>query len=318
MTAPPTSGRDNLRACVLMAVGMAFFAFEDYFLRTAARGLPPGQVLALMGVAGGAVLWALAARRGERIVSAQFRHPAVVVRNLGEGVGSLVYILALASLPLSLNAALLQTAPLALTAGGALILGEVVGWRRWAAVVVGFAGAMLIVRPGSADYQPAAILTLMTVLLLTGRDLATRRVPATVGTAQLTVWAYGAIGSAGFVLMAFDGRPVAMPGPEIWDDLAGALASGLLGYYAITAATRLGEASVVAPFRYTRLIFSFLLAVVVLGERPDALTLIGVAVIVGSGLYAFARQAAHARATRGPASRRGGVETPEPADPRWP
>lgn len=296
MTEPPTTGRDNLRACLTMAAGMAFFAFEDLFLRNSARALPPGQVLAMMGGAGGAVFWALAFSRGERVFHAGFRHPAVMLRNFGEGAGSLVYILSLASLPLSLNAALLQTAPLALTAGAALFLGETVGWRRWTAVVVGFAGAMLIVRPGTEGYQPAAIFTLMTVVLLTARDLATRRIPASVGTAQLTVWAYGAIAAAGFVLMAFDGQPVVMPARGLWDDLAGALVAGLLGYYAITAATRLGQASVVAPFRYTRLLFSFVLAVLVLGERPDALTLIGVAIIVGSGLYAFARAAARARA----------------------
>jgi drug/metabolite transporter (DMT)-like permease len=295
MTAERTSGRDNLRACLMMAAGMGLFAFEDLFLRTAARGIPPGQVLAMLGFGGMAILTVLAVSRGERLVSPHIRHPAVVARNLGEGFGSLVYILALASLPLSLNAALLQTAPLVLTAGAAIFLGETVGWRRWTAVIVGFGGAMLIVRPGTDAFRPAVILTFLTVVLLVGRDLATRRIPAEVGTAQLTVWAYGAIGSAGLVLMAFDGLPAVWPRGADLASFAAALGSGLFGYYAVTAASRLGEASVVAPFRYTRLIVSFLLAFMVLGERPDGWTLTGVAIIVGSGLYAFARQAALAR-----------------------
>lgn len=293
--APP---RDNLRACALMAGGMALFAFEDLFLRRSAVALPPGQVLATMGVGGFILFAALAIRQRQPILSRALLYPTVMIRNAGEGFASIAFILALSLLPLSLNAALLQSAPLVLTAGAALFLGERVGWRRWAAIAAGFAGVLLIVRPGTADFDWAVLLTLAAVILLVARDLATRRVPADVGTAQLTTWAYAAIIPAGLLLMALMGDRAVWPDPAHTFDLVAALLSGVFGYYAITAAARLGEASVIAPFRYARLVFSLALAVIVLGERPDLLMLTGAAIVIASGLYTFAREARARRTAR--------------------
>ncbi|MFN0115740.1 MAG: DMT family transporter [Paracoccaceae bacterium] len=287
--------RSNLRACLAMTLGMAFFGAEDLFLRNSALALPPGQVLATMGAGGFLLFAALARQQGQPLVSRAFLHPTVMIRNLGEALASMAFILALSLLPLSLNAALLQAAPLVLTAGAALFLGERVGWRRWAAVGAGFGGVLLIVRPGTGDFQWPVLLTLFSVLMLTARDLATRRAPADIGTAQLTAWAYAAIVPAGLSLMLLMGQAPVRPQASSAVDLIGALLCGVFGYYAITAATRLGEASVIAPFRYTRLVFSLALAIVVLNERPDALTLAGAAIVIASGLYTFAREARRRR-----------------------
>ncbi len=289
---------DNLRACLMMAGGMACFAFEDLFLRRSALALPPGQVLASMGAAGALIFAVIARRRGHAILSRDLLLRPVMIRNIGEGAASMAFILALALLPLSLNAALLQTAPLTLTAGAALFLGEPVGWRRWAAVAVGFTGVLLIIRPGTEAFRWPVLLTLACVILLTARDLATRVVPAHVGTPQLTTWAYLAIIPAGIALMLALGQAPVAPKMANAGDLVAALLCGVVGYYLITAATRLGEASVVAPFRYARLVFSLLLAILVLGERPDHWMLLGVAIVIGSGLYTFAREAARRRGAR--------------------
>ncbi|TGD62908.1 DMT family transporter [Tabrizicola sp. WMC-M-20] len=84
--------------------------------------------------------------------------------------------------------------------------------------------------------------------------------------------------------------------PSQWLDLTGALITGLFGYYAVTAAMRLGEVSVVAPFRYARLVFAMILAMIFLGERPDVWMLTGSALVIGSGLYTFMREARVKRA----------------------
>jgi drug/metabolite transporter (DMT)-like permease len=188
-----------------------------------------------------------------------------------------------------MTAALLQASPLVVVAGAALFLGEKVGWRRWASVLVGFVGVLVILEPWDAAFDPTGLLTVACVLVLAARDLSTRAIPARIGTFQVATWAYLGLVPAGAALMAGMGQGFVWPTPGQWAGLGGALVSGLFGYYAVVAAMRLGEVSVVAPFRYTRLVFALAIAMVFLGERPSGSTLLGAAIVVGSGLYAFAR-----------------------------
>ena len=181
--------------------------------------------------------------------------------------------------------------PLTLVLGAALFLGEQVGWRRWSSVAVGFAGVLLILRPGTAAFHPSMLLAVMGVIGLTLRDLATRRIPKGVPSDQLSASAYGAMVPAGLVLAALGGEPAVMPDPLQMTLLLGTLVFGVLGYTALVAASRMGEASVVAPFRYSRLAFALIVALVVFGERPDLPMLLGAALIAGAGGYAMWREA---------------------------
>lgn len=291
--------KDTSRAIVLMIGAMAAFAIEDLFLKRAATALPPGQVIALTGAAGAPVFWALAARKGLPILSRQALQGAALLRSLSEAGATMLYVTALALIPLAVNSALLQASPLVVTLGAALFLGETVGWRRWASTLAGFAGVLIILQPWQgADFRLAGLLTVGCVVILAARDLATRAMPARIGTFQLATWAYLALIPAGLGLMALAGdAPVAVSANR-WLDLGGALISGLFGYYGITAAMRRGEVSVVAPFRYVRLVFALVLAMLFLGERPDAATLTGAALVIGSGLYNLARERARRRAAR--------------------
>lgn len=291
MTSAETT-RANTRAAALMIGSMAFFAIEDLFLKRAAEALPPGEVLMLTGGFGAVVFWMLAASRRQAILSRDALRGAPLLRNLSEAVGAVLYIVALAFAPLSMTSALLQASPLVVTAGAALFLGETVGWRRWASILAGFAGVMVILSPWDAAFDPTGLLTVGCVVMLAARDLATRAMPARIGTFQVTTWAYLVLVPAGAGLMAAMGQSFVVPTPAQWLGLSGALVMGLFGYYAVVAAMRLGEVSVVAPFRYTRLVFALLVAMIFLGERPGPTTLIGAAIVVGSGLYAFARERA--------------------------
>lgn len=286
--APQTT--DNPRAAALMVGSMAAFAVEDLFLKQAAAVLPPGQVLAINGLVGGLVFWALAARRGEKVLTGDALRGIAGLRSLAEAAAAVFYILALALAPLTLVSALLQASPLVVVAGAALFLGERVGWRRWLSVLAGLGGVLVILQPWDAAFDPTGLLVVACVLVLAVRDLVTRAMPARLGTFTLSAWAYLGTVPAGLGLMAAMGQSLALPTPALWGALGAALVAGLFGYYAVVAAMRLGEVSVVAPFRYSRLVFSVLLAVLVLGERPDATTLLGAAIVVGSGLYAFARE----------------------------
>ncbi len=289
------SNADNPRAAGLMVASMAAFAFEDLFLKRAAVALPPGQVIAMMGAGGAVVFWLFAARYRQPILTRRALTGAALFRSLSEAGATMLYITALALIPLTVNSALLQASPLVVTMGAAVFLGEQVGWRRWTAIAVGFLGVLIILQPGTEGFRLAGLLTVACVGLLAVRDLSTRMMADSIGTFQLTTWAYLSLVPAGAVLMAVQGQSVQAVDPRHWLDLAGALITGLLGYYAVTAAMRLGEVSVVAPFRYTRLVFAMILAMVFLDERPDAWMLTGAALVIGSGLYTFAREARRKR-----------------------
>lgn len=280
----------------MMVGSMAAFAVEDLFLKRAAMALPPGQVIAMMGAGGALVFWLFAALKRQPILTLRALRGAPLLRALSEAAATMLYITALALIPLSINSALLQASPLVVTMGAALVLGEKVGWRRWTAIAVGFSGVLIVLQPWNAAFQAAGLLTVLCVVVLAARDLSTRAMPVDIGTFQLVTWAYMALVPAGLVLMTLGGDGFAPIDPTRWFDLALALMSGLIGYYAVTAATRLGEAAVIAPFRYNRLVFALILAMLFLGERPGPAMLIGAALIIGSGLYTFTRERMRARA----------------------
>ncbi|MFV0382594.1 DMT family transporter [Paracoccus sp. (in: a-proteobacteria)] len=281
---------DNARAAGLMTLSMALFALEDAFLKHLSMRLPVWQLLVMSGGTGCLAIWAAMARRGQRMWSRKLLHPVVLARGLGEAIGAVAYLTALAVGDLATASAVLQLLPLTLVMGAALFLGEQVGWRRWASVGLGLAGVLLIIRPGMAGFQPAALWALIGVAALTLRDLATRRIPADIPSGMVSGSAYAAVVPAGLLLALFSAPPVLPALPE-WGSFAGALVLGVTGYIAMVAAGRIGEASAVAPFRYTRLGFALLVAVLAFGERPDAPTLIGAALIAAAGGYAMWREA---------------------------
>mgnify|MGYP000686227749 CR=1 FL=1 len=287
---------DNMRGILLMVGAMAAFALEDMFIKRVAADLPTGQILAFLGL-GGTLAFGLAALRARsRLVSRDLLLPAVMLRNLGELIGTIGFVTALALTPLSTASAILQATPLAVTFGAALFLGAEVGWRRWSAIAAGFAGVLIIIRPGLAGFEPASLFAVQGVAGLALRDLATRRVPARVTTVQLSAYAFAMLIVAGAFLLAIDG-PARAPSPVNWRDLGFALGIGICGYWAITGAMRVGEIAVVTPFRYTRMVFALGIGALAFGERPDAATLGGAGLIIASGLYTIFRERRLARRT---------------------
>ena len=139
---------DNLRGCVLMVLAMAGFALEDMFIKRLAAAMPVGQIIALVGLGGAVIFAAICAAQGRRLWSRDLLARPVILRNLGEMAGTLCFVSAIALTPLSQASAIIQAMPLAVTLGAALFLGAPVGWRRWTAILAGFAGVLMVVRPG--------------------------------------------------------------------------------------------------------------------------------------------------------------------------
>ncbi|MEM1129394.1 MAG: DMT family transporter [Pseudomonadota bacterium] len=283
---------DNLRGILLMVAAMAAFALEDAFIKTVTERLPVSQVLLVLGV-GGALIFAVWTRAtGRWLITPDILTLPVMVRNLSEMLGTICFVTAITLTPLASASAILQATPLVVTFGAAVFLGEQVGWRRWTAISVGLVGVLMIVRPGFEGFQPASLFTVGAVIFLSTRDLATRVTPPRVSTIQLSAYAFAAVALAALPMIPFGPAHVVPTWPEMVL-LTGALGVGVLGYVAITNAMRVGEVSVVTPFRYTRLLFALFLAALVFGERPDGWTLTGAAIIIGSGLYVLARERIH-------------------------
>lgn len=280
---------------MLLVLSMALFALEDASVRLLSARLPVGQIVATIGLLGGLVFWGLLLRQEGRLLTRDLLRLPVVVRNAGEVVGTLGFVTAISLAGLATSSAILQVLPLALVLGAAVFLGERVGWRRWCAVLIGFAGVLLILRPGLDGFRPESLFALLSVAGLAVRDLATRKMPRDILSHQLSASAFLALVPAGVVLTAVMGTPWQMPtGGEMGFFLFCAVA-GVGGYAAMVLATRMGEASVIAPFRYSRLVFALILGIVFFDERPDMATLIGSAIVIGSGTFAMLRDMARAR-----------------------
>ena len=283
-----------------MVLAMLGFAIEDMFIKQMAGALPVGQIIAVLGF-GGALVFAVVIRaQGRRVWDGEALHPLVLTRNALEIGGTVCFVTALARVDISTASAILQATPLAVTLGAALFLGESVGWRRWLAIAVGFAGVLLIVRPGTARFDPDALFAIGAVIGLGGRDLVTRAVPRGISSMKLSTYAFAALVPTGIVLMLVQGEGPVTPDRADTIRLVAAVFLGMAAYSAIVAATRIGDLSVVSPFRYTRLVFALVIGALAFGERPDGVTLAGAALIVCSGLYTLWREARHGRASKAP------------------
>jgi drug/metabolite transporter (DMT)-like permease len=282
---------ENLRGAILMTAAMLGFAIEDMFIKLLAATVPLGMVLILLGAGGALVFAVLALLRGDALFSRDLLARSVLIRNSGELIGTIGFITAIALTPLSSASAILQATPLVVTLGAALFLGEQVGWRRWSAILAGFAGVLLIIRPGLAAFEPLSLFAVLGVIGLALRDIATRTVPRSISSMQLSTYAFATLVPAGFGMLAFTGQSLRMLTPLEGLLMAAALGFGVLAYYAIVAAMRMGDVAVITPFRYSRLVFALIFGVLFFGERPDAATLAGSALIVASGIYTFWREA---------------------------
>ncbi|GHF56618.1 DMT family transporter [Seohaeicola zhoushanensis] len=281
---------DNLRGAVLMTLAMLGFACGDLFIKVMTQTLPTGQLLVLMGVLGCIVFSSVLVAKRRPLLSRNMLSGAIAVRNLGEIVGTVCFITALSMTTFSMASTILQTTPLAVTLGAALVLHEPVGWRRWSAICVGFLGVLIVMRPSAEGIDAGAIFALVAVAGLASRDLATRLVPGQIDSLQLSLLGFFMQIPAGLMLGLVDDRPwVPMLGTD-WMHMCAAVALNGMAYVSLVTAMRVGDISFVTLLRYTRIIFALILAVVVFGDTLDAAMLAGCAIIAGSGLYTVIRE----------------------------
>lgn len=279
----------NLRGALFMSLSMAGFTFNDTIIKFLSTEINMGQIIFLRGAIATVLIFLLARHRGALRPLSVLANRWVVMRVIGEIGGTVTFIIALSHIPIATASAILQALPLAVTMGAALFLAEPVGWRRWSAILVGFVGVMIIVRPGSEAFSPFALLVVGTVLFATMRDIATRKIHAAIPSLFLSTVTAAAVSIAGLCIIVPLGgwRPV--DGGEL-GLVAVAACLLLVGYQFIIMSMREGEISFVAPFRYTSFIWSVLLGYLVFADVPDNFMIIGGAIVVGSGLYTLYRE----------------------------
>ena len=272
-----------------MMMSMACFAVEDTFIKLLSARLPATQILFSIGFGGALITLVLAIVLNVNLADKILLNKHVISRTIADLFGALSFTSAMVLIPMSLLASILQATPLFVTLGAAILLGEKVGWRRWSAIFIGFLGVIIILQPGYGTFQLASLLGLAAVLCLALRDVVTRDMATEIPTLTVTFYACLAMGSAGFIAYPFFGTPI-MPTTFEAIVLVCAAIIGLTGYFLIVLATRKGDVSVIAPFRYSRLLFSLGLASLILGEMLTLPILLGGLLVVSSGIYTFGRE----------------------------
>ena len=274
-----------------MMMSMACFAVEDTFIKLLSARLPATQILFSVGYGGALITLVLAIVLNVNLADKILLNKHVISRTIADLFGALSFTSAMVLIPMSLLASILQATPLFVTLGAFVLLGEKVGWRRWLAIFIGFLGVIIILQPGYGSFQLASLLGLAAVLCLALRDVVTRDMATEIPTLTVTFYACLAMGSAGFIAYPFFGPPI-MPTTNEATILICAAITGLTGYFLLVLATRKGDVSVIAPFRYSRLLFSLGLASLILGEKLTLPILLGGLLVVSSGIYTFGRERA--------------------------
>jgi drug/metabolite transporter (DMT)-like permease len=280
---------DNLRGSVLMTLAMAAFTVNDTCMKSVTVGMPLYQALVLRGVLTTVTLLLIGLRTGGLRLRLN-RKDAVLIsyRTVGEVGGTATFLTALKHMPLANLSAIMQALPLAVTLVAAIFLRETVGWRRLMAILIGFCGVLLIVRPGAHGFDIWSLVGLAAVGFVVLRDLATRRLSANVPSVTVAVYAAASVTILGLVGVPFTGWvPISLPNGLL---LAGASSFVIIGYLAVVAAMRVGEVGVVAPFRYTALIFAIALGWLAFRQLPDFWTLTGAGIVIVTGIYTFYRE----------------------------
>jgi len=279
----------NLAGSLFMVIAMASFTISDTMTKWLSAEMNMGQVMVVRGVFASALIAAVAWHRGELARPALAFQPLVLLRSAAEFCATVTFLLALAHLPIANVTSVLQALPLAVTMGAALVFGEPVGWRRWLSIAVGFAGVLVIIRPGFEGFSIYSLYVLVSVGFCVVRDLATRRLPNHVpGTLVSTVSAVLVMVGGVFLIEPLGGwQPL---DPRSLTKLAAAAVMLVIGYHHIIKAMRVGDISFIAPFRYTSLLWALVLGYALFGDVPDLPMLTGAAIIVASGLYMLMRE----------------------------
>lgn len=280
---------DNLRGILLMCASMAAFTINDTFMKSVTQTLPLFQTIGLRGLIAVIGLAILALATGAFKFRPNRRDVGLILlRSLADVAATVFFLEALLRMPLANLSAILQALPLLITLGAALVYGDKIGWRRMTAILVGLIGVLIIIRPGTEGFDRWALLGLASVACVVVRDLSVRPLQGHIPSTLVALGAAVAVTLMGWTGTAFQGWQT----PTGWE-AARVLGAGLfliVGYLTSVAAMRHGDIGLVAPFRYTSLLWAIALGFLAFGNLPDFWTLIGASIVIAAGLFTLWRE----------------------------
>lgn len=287
---------DNARGILLMCASMLSFTVNDSFMKLTSQTLPLFQAIALRGIVASVALLLIARLTAGhlRLVPKGRDGVMVALRSLSEIAATALFLTALTQMPLANLSAILQSLPLAITLSAALFLREPVGWRRLTAILVGFCGVLLIVKPGTEGFTVWSVLGLGSVVCVVIRDLTTRTLSRATPSAAVAVWASLAVMVMGIGVTTWQGWVPVSADEALY--LAIASAALIAGYMFAVMVMRVGDIGLIAPFRYTSLLWAILFGWMLFGTLPDEWTVVGATIVVATGLYTLLRERKLSRA----------------------
>jgi drug/metabolite transporter (DMT)-like permease len=280
---------ENLRGILLMCASMAAFTINDTFMKSVTTTLPLYQTITLRGliaVAGLGLLVILT--RAYRFRLNRRDGWLILLRSIADVAATILFLEALLRMPLANLSAILQALPLFITLAAALVYGDKIGWRRMTAILVGLIGVLIIIRPGTEGFDRWALLGIASVACVVVRDLSVRPIQGQLPSALVALGAAVAVTLMGLIGAGFQGlQPVSAA------EAGKVLGAGLfliVGYLTSVMAMRNGDIGLIAPFRYTSLLWAIALGFLVFGNLPDGWTLFGAAIVVGAGIFTLLRE----------------------------
>lgn len=270
------------RGIVAMMISALLLMLGDSIAKVLLETYPIGQVIAIRQLAALAVIlaWALSVGGARVLVIVSWR--GQLLRGLLFLAGTFVILSALHRLPLATVTAITFASPIFVAALSAPVLGEKVARRVWIAIIVGFVGVLVMIRPGAASFEWALLLPVIGAAVNGLRDLVSRRLSRTDHSLSIVFWSTLIVGAGGALMTPFGWLPVSAAALG-WFVLAGVINAG--AQFAMIEGLRLGRAAVVTPFKYTGLVWAVLLGVLIWGEWPDQWLLLGALVVIGAGIY---------------------------------
>lgn len=272
---------------------MAAFTINDALTKIVVSLYPVGEVMFARGFMTIVMIGVALAMLGQiGRIPAAFGWP-VALRSVFDAAASATFITALGHMGIAELSATVLASPLIMTMLAVILFSEPVGWRRWAAIVVGLIGTLLVVKPNPSALDVWSMLGLGAAFGAASRDLATLQINKAVPTLVVAIFSALALTTAGFLLGLNEAWVLFEP--KYFLSLAVAAFFYSVGTYLLVLAFRSVEVSVVSPFRYSLLIWTVIAGYVVFGDFPDNWSLAGAALIVGSGLYTLHREAVRHR-----------------------
>ena len=272
-----------------MVAGGLGLALNSTVVKFLVDDYPPGQIMVLRGLFVCLIVAAFVWRDGGVATLRIGNYPGQLTRALCLATTTYLMIRSVEFLPLGDVFAINHASPLIITALAVPILGERVGWRRWLAVSVGFAGVLIMLRPTPAAFQVAALLPLSVAFISAVRDIITRILAVTDSSTATFAVTTGVIILAGIILSLFSGWAPIQPA-DVWLFALAALFQGT-AHFLLIETFRFAEAKIVAPFKYATILWAMLIGYLFWGEAPDAWIIGGGALVVASGLYVLHRTA---------------------------